>query len=123
MSKQAAEHHSKAAEDHEHAARHHRVAATHHESGNYERAVHDAHSAQGHLHHATHHATEAAKSHLEHHGSKSKAVGQLDCAHGRGTDRIGRKIRTRPRIAVCPLKPDWLLTLYRKLRITEVALV
>jgi len=75
MSKQAAEHHSKAAEHHEHAARHHREAARHHDSGNYETAAHHAHSAQGHLHHATHHAIEAAKSHLEHHGSKSKAAG------------------------------------------------
>jgi hypothetical protein len=28
------------------------------------------------LHHATHHATEAAKSHVEHHGHKSKAAGR-----------------------------------------------
>ena len=72
MSKQAAEHHGKAAEHHEHAARHHREAAKHHESGNYETAAHHAHSAQGHLHHATHHAAEAAKSHVEHHGSSPK---------------------------------------------------
>lgn len=70
MSKQAAEHHGKAAEHHEHAAWHHREAAKHHESGDYETAAHHAHTAQGHLHHATHHAAEAAKSHIEHHGSR-----------------------------------------------------
>jgi signal transduction histidine kinase len=74
MSKQAAEHHTTAAEHHDNAARHHREAAKHHEAGNYETAAHHAHTSQGHLHHATHHAAEAAKSHVEHHGAKSKAV-------------------------------------------------
>jgi hypothetical protein len=48
----------------------------HHEAGSYETAAHHAHTAQGHLHHATHHATEAAKSHAEHYGNKTKAAGK-----------------------------------------------
>ena len=69
MSKKAAEHHLKAAEHHEHAARHHREAAKHHESGKHETAAHHAHLARGHHEHAMHHAAEAAKAHIEDHGT------------------------------------------------------
>jgi len=43
MSKQSAEHHTKAAEHHEHAARHHKEAAKHYAGGNHEKAAHHAH--------------------------------------------------------------------------------
>jgi hypothetical protein len=61
MSKQSAEHHTKAAEYHEHAARHHREAAAHYASGSHEKAGYHAHVAHGHHLHAIHHAEEAAK--------------------------------------------------------------
>src|SRR6516165_6898340 len=70
MSKESAEHHTKAAEHHEHAARHHKEAAKHHQSGSHEKAAHHAHVAHGHHLHATEHANEAAQHHLEAHGSK-----------------------------------------------------
>jgi hypothetical protein len=65
MIKRPAEYHHKAAEHHEHAARHHKDAAKHHESGNHEKAAHDALLAQGHSHHATYYECEAAKSYVE----------------------------------------------------------
>jgi hypothetical protein len=70
MSKESAEHHTKAPEHHEHAARHHREAAKHYGAGNHEKAAHHAHVAHGHHLHAEHHEEEAAKHHVEEHGSK-----------------------------------------------------
>jgi hypothetical protein len=61
MSKQSAEHHTKAAEHHEHAARHHTEAAKHYAGGSHEKAAHHAHVAHGHTLHAVHHQEEAAK--------------------------------------------------------------
>ena len=70
MPQKLKEHHTKAAEHHEHAAKHHRKAAEHHGAGKHEVAAHHAHAAHGHHLHATHHASEAAKRHVELHGSK-----------------------------------------------------
>jgi len=97
MSKEAAEHHGKAAEHHEHAARHHREAAKHHESGNWETAAHHAHTAQGHLHHATHHASEAAKLHVEHHGSKTMAASKYKSTKSVADSRLDQSLDFRCR--------------------------
>jgi hypothetical protein len=70
MSKKASEHHRKAAEHHKLAATHHEEAAAHYDKGNHEKAAHHAHVAHGHTLQATHYAAEAAKMHVEEHGSK-----------------------------------------------------
>ena len=61
MSTQAAEQHEKAAEQYGHAARQYKEAVEHHKAGNYEKAVHHAHTMRGHREQATRYASEAAK--------------------------------------------------------------
>ena len=70
MSKQAADHHKKAAEQHEKAAQHHKEASKHYDVTQHERAAHHAYLAHGYGQLAIHHGIDAAKSHVEHHGSK-----------------------------------------------------
>jgi hypothetical protein len=69
--------HKQSAEHHTHAAHHHGEAAKHHEAGHHEKAAHHArtarghaaHTARGHALHARHHSDEAAKFHMEDHGT------------------------------------------------------
>jgi hypothetical protein len=70
MSKRAADSHKKAAEHHEKAAQHHKEASKHHEENQHEKAAHHAHLAHGHGQQATQYGTDAAKSHIEEHGTK-----------------------------------------------------
>ena len=70
MAKQATDHHKKAAEQHDQAAHHHKEASKGYEANQHEKAAHHAHLAHGYSQQAIQHGTEAAKSHVEHHGNK-----------------------------------------------------
>ena len=57
-------------EHHEKAAQHHKEASKHYDVTQHERAAHHAYLAHGYGQLAIHHGIDAAKSHVEHHGSK-----------------------------------------------------
>jgi hypothetical protein len=72
MAKHAADHHKQAAEHHEQAAHQHKQTRRAMRRTNTKR-THHAHLAQGYSHQAIPHGTDAAKSHVEHHGNKERS--------------------------------------------------